>query len=90
MAQTTVNIRMDENLKKEFEYVCDELGMSMSTAIIIYAKKMAREHRVPFEVSADPFYTEKNIAAIRKGIEQIKEGKVINKNIEDLEALVNG
>ena len=50
MAQTLVNIRMDENLKKDFDNVCSELGMSMTTAITIFAKKMSREHRIPFEI----------------------------------------
>ncbi|MFR5865578.1 MAG: type II toxin-antitoxin system RelB/DinJ family antitoxin [Acutalibacteraceae bacterium] len=39
MAQTTINIRMDEELKKSFENVCDELGLNMSTAMTIFAKK---------------------------------------------------
>lgn len=48
MAQTTINIRMDEELKKSFENVCDELGLNMSTAMTIFAKKMSRERRIPF------------------------------------------
>ena len=56
MAQTTINIRMDEELKKNFENVCDELGLNMSTAMTIFAKKMSRERRIPFEVSYDPFF----------------------------------
>ena len=90
MAQTTVNIRMDENLKKDFEYVCDELGISMSTAVIIYAKKMSREHRIPFEVSADPFFNENNVAIIREGIRQLAEGLTVSKTIDELEALADG
>ena len=52
MARTTlINFRMDEDLKKNMEQVCNELGMNMTTAFTIFAKKMAREHRIPFEVS---------------------------------------
>lgn len=54
MSQTTVNVRMDEDLKKDFDGVCNELGITMSTAIIMLAKKMTREKRIPFEVSIDP------------------------------------
>lgn len=61
MAQTSVNIRMDEELKKSMEKTCHELGMNMTTAFIIFAKKMCREQRIPFEVSVDPFYSEKNV-----------------------------
>lgn len=53
MAQTMVSFRMDDNLKRSMEKLCDELGMSMTTAFIIYAKKMTRENRIPFEVSVE-------------------------------------
>ena len=39
MAQTLVNIRMDEELKKSMEQTCQELGMNMTTAIITFVKK---------------------------------------------------
>ena len=56
MAQVLVNFRLDEEDKKGMEEVCKDLGMSMSTAFTIFAKKMRRERRIPFEVSVDPFY----------------------------------
>ena len=54
MAQTTVSIRMDNDLKNSFDHICNELGMSMSTAVTMLAKKMTREQRLPFELSVDP------------------------------------
>lgn len=39
MAQTTISIRMDEELKKNMELTCQELGMNMTTAFTIFAKK---------------------------------------------------
>lgn len=48
MAQTTVSVRMDDALKKEFDNVCTDLGLSMTTAITMLAKKMTREKRLPF------------------------------------------
>lgn len=53
MAQVPVNFRMDEELKSEFEKVCNELGLNMTTAITIYIKKMTREKRIPFDVSIE-------------------------------------
>ena len=53
------------------EKVCKEMGLSMSAAFTIFAKKVGREHRIPFEISADPFYSEQNIARLKKSIEQI-------------------
>jgi len=88
MAESTlVNIRMDVELKKSMEKVCEELGMNMTTAFTIFAKKMTREHRIPFEVSYDPFYSENNMAVLRESLEQLKEGKVICKTMEELEAM---
>ena len=55
-----VNFRMDPDLKRSMEEVCAEMGLSMTTAFTIFAKKVSREHRIPFEVSADPFYSESN------------------------------
>lgn len=58
MAQSLVNFRLDADLKKEMEAVCQELGMSLTTAFTIYAKKVTREKRIPFDVSIAPTYPE--------------------------------
>lgn len=89
MAQTLVNIRMDEDLKKNFDYVCNELGLNMTTAITIFAKKMTREHRIPFDVSVDPFYSESNMKALRASLEELESKKVIVKTMEELEEMEN-
>lgn len=89
MAQTLVNIRMDEDLKRSFDGVCNELGLNMTTAITIFAKKMSREHRIPFDVSIDPFYSESNMMALSESLEQAKNGKVVVKTMEELEAMEN-
>lgn len=75
MAQTMVNFRMDEDLKKSMEQACSDMGLSMTTAFTIFAKKVSREKRIPFEVSADPFYSESNMAHLRRGIVALDAGK---------------
>ena len=75
MSQTMVNFRMDENLKKEMEQTCADMGMSMTTAFTIFAKKITREKRIPFEITADPFYSEKNIKYLEKIVSEIDSGK---------------
>ena len=69
------------------EETCKELGITMSTAFNIFARKMCREKRIPFEVSIDPFYSKSNIKALKESINQLKEGKVITKTLEELEAM---
>ena len=84
---TTVSVRMDESLKRDFDAVCNELGMSMTTAITILAKKMTREKRLPFEVSMDPFYSASNMAALNDSIEEMGLGRTVTKTLEELEAM---
>ena len=89
MSQTTVSIRMDDELKRDFDTICNELGMTMSTAVIMLAKKMSREKRLPFEVSVDPFYSQANMKALHESVEQMKAGKTVSKTIEELEVLAD-
>ena len=84
MSQTTVSIRMDNELKNNFDHICTELGMSMS-AVTMLAKKMTREQRLPFELSVDPFYSEQNMARLRKSIAEMEAtgGTVHEVNLDD-------
>ena len=82
MAQTVnVNFRLDEADKKRMENVCNELGLSMSAAFTIFAKKMGREHRIPFEVSVDPLYSESNVAHLRRGMAALNAGLGVEHDI---------
>ena len=80
-----VNFRMDAELKKSMEQTCSELGMSMTTAFIIFAKKVIREKRIPFEVSVDPFYSESNMEHLRRGITALNAGKGREHDIIEVE-----
>lgn len=74
MAQTNVNIRMDEELKKQFDSFCSDIGMSMTTAFCVFAKKAVRERRIPFEITADndPFYSSENLSRLKKSIAEME------------------
>ena len=85
MAQTSINIRIDEELKKNLEETCKELGLNITTAFTIFAKKMSREKRIPFEVSIDPFYSESNMAHLHRGVEALNEGKGIEHDIIEVD-----
>lgn len=50
-----ISLRVENELKSDAERVFDEIGMSMSTAITIFLKRVVRENGIPFDVSADPF-----------------------------------
>ena len=76
MSQTVnVNFKLDADVKKSMEQACSELGLSMSAAFTVFAKKVGREKRIPFEVSVDPFYSESNIRYLENIVHDINKGK---------------
>lgn len=76
MAQTVnVNFKLDADVKKSMEQACAELGLSMSAAFTIFAKKVGRERRIPFDVSVDPFYSESNMRYLESIARDIRDGK---------------
>lgn len=88
MSQQSVNVnfRMDSELKKNMEQVCADMGLSMTAAFTIFAKAVTREKRIPFEVTADPFYSASNMAHLRRGIAALDAGEgVAHDLIEDTE-----
>lgn len=88
MGQTNINIRIDEQLKKQFDALCNELGMSMTTAINIFAKAMVRHCGLPFEVSLGIPNEEtiKAIEDVENGIGLSKIYDNIDEMFEDLNA----
>lgn len=75
MDTAVLNIRMPRDVKDRFERACDELGMSMTTAVNVFARTVAREQRIPFEVTSDPFWSEENQAHLRRSFAQLDSGR---------------
>lgn len=75
MAQAMVNFRMDEELKRNMETACKQMGMSMTTAFIIFATKVTREQRIPFDITTDAFNSPTNMRYLDKVISDIESGK---------------
>ena len=69
-----VNFRLDAADKQALEQVCDEIGLSMSAAFTIFAKKVVREKRIPFELNVNPFYSEENRKRLTAAIADAKAG----------------
>ena len=66
MNNTNLSIRIDDSLKNDFQKICNELGMDMSTAITIFMKQTTRERRIPFDITLDPMYAIDNVERLRK------------------------
>lgn len=54
----TISLRFEENMKKELDDMCDEMGMNLTTFFMIYAKKVLRDRRIPFDIAAPSTYAE--------------------------------
>ena len=80
---------MDDDMKRELDEMCAEMGMNISTFYMIYTKRALRDRKIPFDIEApvDPFYSKSNIEQLRKSVKQVDEGKVIVKTIDELEAM---
>lgn len=85
MSQTNINIRMDEELKKQFDKFCSDVGITMTSAICIFAKKVVKEQKIPFEITADPFYSTANIKRLEKAIKDVEDGKITIHDLIEVE-----
>ena len=74
MAQ--ISFRVDDKVKLDAEKTLDTIGLSMSAAMNIFLKTIAREKRIPFELSADPFYSESNMRYLEQKMEDYKTGNL--------------
>ncbi|MCM1186651.1 MAG: type II toxin-antitoxin system RelB/DinJ family antitoxin [Lachnoclostridium sp.] len=87
MAQTVnVNFKLDPVVKQKMEDVCNEIGISMSAAFTIFAKKVGNERRIPFDLTADPFYSTENMIELERRISSVLEGTSTLKEHELIEA----
>jgi len=69
---------MDAELKEHVDDICKKMGMTLTTALTIFCRKMEQERRIPFEITADadPFYSESNIHYLEKKMEDYKLGRL--------------
>ena len=79
MGTTSITIRMDEKLKKQAEILFEDMGINMTTAITMFTKAVVRQHKIPFEIAADPFYSESNMRVLEQRIADIESGKSVPK-----------
>lgn len=86
MASTNINIRMDAELKRQFEAFCSDMGMSMTTAFNVFARKAVRENRIPFEISGDMPNAE-TAEALRE-VQRMKLDPSLGKTYTDVDAMM--
>ena len=94
---TSLSIRVDETLKKNFDSLCDEFGLSSSAAVNIFMKTVVRERRIPFEIKAfagESMVRAEGLAAFERLRKQAAESGASEMTPEDInreiEAARNG
>ena len=86
MAQTSVSIRMDADLKRQFDEFCTEIGMTMTTAFNAFAEKTVQEDRIPFEMSRS-LPNEETLEAMRE-VECMKKDPSLAKTYTNVDAMM--
>jgi DNA-damage-inducible protein J len=81
-----VKIPLDREDKKYAESLFENLGMNLATAVNVFVRQSIRMGRLPFDV-ADPFYSAENQSRLQQSIAQLKTGQIVEKTMEELEAL---
>lgn len=76
---------MDEKIKEKMEKTCKDMGLSVTAAYTMFATKVTREQRIPFEVTADPFFSEEKMDRLRKNMAQMEKtgGTAHEVNLDD-------
>ena len=66
-----LNIRIDDDLKKDAESLFNDLGLNMTTATTMFLKQCVYRRGLPFEVSMDPFFSAVNQSHLRRAVAQL-------------------
>ena len=82
---TQMNIRIDENIKARAEALFEDLGLNMSTAVNMFIKAALRDNGIPFELKVDPFYSEQNMARLKRSIEAADAGKLTERELLEVD-----
>ena len=76
MDTVQITMRADPSIKACFEQICDEIGLSVNAALNLFVRRVVRDRRIPFPLSADPFYCESNIRHLKASAEAARSGRV--------------
>lgn len=87
MSATTMNIRVDREVKDNAKMIFAELGMDLTTAVNIFLRQSIREHGIPFKLKLDipNEETKKVLRESEKGIGMSKKFSSTEELFEDLE-----
>ena len=76
MTAVSITMRAEPEIKALFEQVCQEIGLSVNAALNIFVKRVVKDRKIPFELSADPFYCASNMRHLRESAAAARAGHV--------------
>ena len=76
MNAVQITMRADPSIKACFEQICDEIGLSVNAALNLFVRRVVRDRRIPFSLSADPFCCESNIRHLKASAAAARDGRV--------------
>ena len=82
-----VQVKVDDHLRDTAQAVAASMGLDLASAVRIFLTQMVRENGLPFKPTGDPFYSERNMAALDKSIAQLNAGQTVAKTLDELESM---
>lgn len=82
-----VQVKVDDHLRDTAQAVAASMGLDLASAVRIFLTQMVRENGLPFKPVGDPFYSERNLAALDKSIVQLNAGQTVTKTLAELESM---
>ncbi|MDL2210762.1 type II toxin-antitoxin system RelB/DinJ family antitoxin [Desulfovibrio sp. OttesenSCG-928-O18] len=82
-----VQVKVDEQLRDNAQAVAASMGLDLASAVRMFLTQMVRENGMPFKPSGDPFYNERNMAALAKSVAQLNAGQTVTKTLDELDRM---
>ena len=58
MPNTSMNIRMDSEIKKQAQELFAQFGLDMTTAVNMFLRQAIRQRGIPFSLQLEPLFIE--------------------------------
>ena len=81
----TISVRTDDETKLAFGRFCEYAGISVSSTINMFMKRVVRDNKIPFEVTGDPFWSGTNQAVLKKSIQEVEAGNYTTHELIDVD-----
>ena len=82
MPSTHIHVRINDDIKKKAQQIFSDMGLDITTAVNMFIKQVIRNQGFPFIPSADPFYSDSNMAHLMGVKADVEAGR--NMAVHDL------